>query len=308
MSVIFEATPVTTQTMFAWLELTPSCQLHCTHCYRESMPGLGHGALRSDDWKQVITSLRASGTQYVQFIGGEPTIHPHFCELLEYAVGVGLSIEVYTNLVSITSHLWELFTQHQVRIATSFYTDTPAIHDAITGVSGSYGKTLANIKKALAHRLVLRVGMVHMREDQNIDAAKALLTDLGVKKIGVDRARGVGRGMQIRQEDPVSALCGACTRGKCVITASGEVFNCIMSRSFPVGNVLEQDISEILAGETMQITTTMLNAAFAVRSLTRDCEPDDPLDCEPECDPKDFPDCNPDCCPETVADCEPSEE
>lgn len=307
MSAILEAPP---QTTFAWLEITPSCQLQCVHCYRESRPGLGHGTMSVDDWKRVISSLRISGTEYVQFIGGEPTIHPHFCELLEYAADAGLSIEVYSNLVSITSRMWALFTRHQVRLATSFYTDSATIHDSITGAVGSYGKTLANIKNALALGLQLRVGMVRMRDDQGIERAKVMLNNLGVKKIGVDRARGVGRGMHIRVEDPIAALCGACTRGKCVITASGEVYNCIMSRSFPIGNVLEQEISAVLAGTTMQTTTALLDAAFAARTTKAACPPDDddPLDCEPECDPKAFPECPPDCCPETVADCEPTEE
>jgi MoaA/NifB/PqqE/SkfB family radical SAM enzyme len=307
MSMILETKPVTSQTRFAWLEITPSCQLRCIHCYRESMPGLGHGAMRASDWKRVIASLYRAGTRYVQFIGGEPTIHPQFCELLEYAAGAGLSIEVYTNLASITSRMWELFTWYQVRIATSFYTDSAAIHDSITGVVGSYDKTLANIKKALALGLTLRVGMVHMREDQNIIGTKIMLANLGVKKIGVDRARGVGRGIQLRHEDPVSALCGKCTDNKCVITASGAVYNCIMSRSFPVGTVLEQDIADILNGPTMQVTTTMLRDAFATRPGSRGCDPDE-LDCDPECDPTAFPDCDPDCCPATVADCEPSED
>jgi MoaA/NifB/PqqE/SkfB family radical SAM enzyme len=209
--------------------------------------------------------------------------------------------------------MWDLFTRHRVHIATSFYTDDSAIHDSITGVVGSYHKTLTNIKKALALGLTLRVGMVRMQKEQRVEEGKTLLAELGVKKIGVDRARGVGRGVQFRQEDPVAALCGACTKGKAVITASGEVYNCIMSRSFPVGNVLEQEISAILHGETMQVTTTMLDAAFAARKTTAPCPPDDdddgdPLDCEPECDPKVFPDCPPDCCPETVASCEPTEE
>jgi sulfatase maturation enzyme AslB (radical SAM superfamily) len=304
---IFEGASSTKSITFAWLEITPSCQLQCVHCYCSSAPSLGHGTLTIQDWKHVITSLRATGVRSVQFIGGEPTIHPNFCELLEYAAQVGLHIEVYTNLVSISAHMWEIFTRHQVHIATSWYTDSAVIHDSITGVVGSYYKTLVNMKKALELGLSLRIGMVHMREDQDIAGAKTLLVDLGVKKIGVDRARGVGRGIQIHNEDPVSALCGKCTDNKCVVTASGEVYHCIMSRSFCVGSVLQDDIATILAGSTMQTTTTMLRAAFAARTGSDDCDPDE-LDCDPECDPQTFPDCDPDCCPATVADCEPSED
>jgi MoaA/NifB/PqqE/SkfB family radical SAM enzyme len=294
---------------FAWLEITPSCQLHCFHCYRESMPGLGHGQLKIDDWKSIIASLHSMGTQYVQFIGGEPTIHPGFCELLTFAAEVGLSIEVYTNLIGITPRMWELFSRYHVHIATSFYTNSPEIHDAITATPGSYQKTLTNIKKVLAFHLPLRVGMVRMREDQNIDGAKVLLSSLGVKRIGVDRARGVGRGTQVTQEDAVSALCGKCIERRCVVTATGEVYPCIMSRTFPLGNVFEQDITAIVGGDQMQQTVALLTTAFTKRhqGTIVDCGPDD-QDCDPECDPQDWPACDPDCCPATVASCEPSED
>ena len=124
--------------------------------------------------------------------------------------------------------------------------------------------------------------MVQIRSDQDIARTKALLTDLDVKKIGVDRARGIGRGMQIRDEDPISALCGKCITGKCVITASGEVYPCIMARTFSVDNFLQQDIATILTGDAMQTTTTMLLAAFIAHSTRADCPPDDddPLDCD----------------------------
>jgi len=291
---------------FAWLEITPSCQLACVHCYRESMPGLGHGQLNVDDWMHLIVSLRALGTRFVQFIGGEPTIYPGFCELLAFTAEAGLSVEVYSNLVSITPRMWELFSQYHIRIATSFYSDNSVIHDSITGVSGSYQKTLTNIRKVLALNVPFRVGIVHMREDQDIASTKAMLADLGIKRIGVDRARGVGRGVQFVHEDPISALCGKCVKNRCVITADGEVYPCIMSRSFPVGNVLKHDIASVVTGTRMQETIALLSEVFAARFST-DCGPDD-QDCDPECDPQDWPPCSPDCCPETVASCEPSED
>lgn len=272
------------------------------------MPGLGHGKLKIDDWKSTIGSLRSMGTRFVQFIGGEPTLHPGFCELLTFAAEAGLHIEVYSNLIGITPRMWDLFSRHHIRIATSFYTNSSEIHDTITATPGSYQKTLTNIKKVLDLGLPLRVGMVRMREDQNIDGAKRLLSSLGVKRIGVDRARGVGRGTRITQEDAVSALCGKCVQRRCVVTATGEVYPCIMSRAFPLGNVLEQNIAAIVSSAQMQQTVAMLSTAFTTRHQRRaDCGPDD-QDCDPECDPQDWSACDPDCCPATVADCEPSED
>jgi MoaA/NifB/PqqE/SkfB family radical SAM enzyme len=275
------------------------------------MPGLGHGKLRVDDWKRVITSLASLGTRFIQLVGGEATIYPGFCELLDFAGSQGLRIEVYSNLTGITPRMWELFKRYRVRIATSFYSHEASIHDTITGLPGSQGKTLASMKNVLALGLRLRVGIIRIREDQDIAKTRAFLMDLGVeeKRIGIDRIRGVGRGANLIQEDQISALCGKCANHRCVITATGEVYPCVFSRSLIIGNVLQQDIASIVTGEPMKSTVSMLATAFAVRPGR--CTPDDEEcgpDCNPECDPQTWPPCQPDCCPETIADCEPTED
>ncbi len=250
---------------FAWLEITPSCTLKCKHCYVASMPGLGHGKMRFKDWTRVLDQLHELDCITIQFIGGEPTIHPHFCELVEYAAQLGFGIEVYSNLAGITERMWSLFELHAVHLACSFYSDTPEVHDEITTTTGSFSKTLSNIKKALALGLTLRVGMIDMQEGQRLPEGKVLLQELGVKNIGIDRIRGVGRGGAIAPEDPVAVLCGACANSKCAVTASGEVYPCVFARSFPVGNVLNQSMGEILHDTALVDTRAMFAKVFEER-------------------------------------------
>ena len=307
LAIIDAQAPTITQApvRFAWLEITPNCQLTCEHCYVASRPGLGHGKLKVTDWKNTMDALHSLGVQDVQFIGGEPTTHPSFCELIAYAAEQDFSIEVYSNLVGITQRMWDTFTRYNVKIATSFYSTEARIHDAITNLPGSYQKTLGNIKKVIALGLTLRVGIIDIREDQNIPGTEAFLQRLGVdpKQIGVDRVRGVGRGLNLSKEDAVSALCGKCVSGKCVITAEGTVYPCIMARSFPLGSVLEQNIKAILTGETFKATCEVLNAAFAARNPN--CNPDCNPDCNPYCNPNCSPECNPNCNPNCNPDCNP---
>lgn len=283
---------------FAWLEITPNCQLTCDHCYVASGPGLGHGKMSLADWKRTLDGLRSMGVEEIQFIGGEATTHPHFCELVEYAARLGFSIEVYTNLIGITQRMWSLFTRHNVKIATSFYSAEPRVHDAITHLVGSHQRTVRNIKKALDLGLTLRVGIIDVRDDQDIPAAEVFLKDLGVDpdRIGTDRVRGVGRGLNLSHEDPVSALCGKCTSGRCAITAEGTVYPCIMARTFPVGNVLEQEIRDVLTGAEFASARDTLSNAFAVRDHTI-CNPvcNPQTGCNPICTP--FNNCNPYCRP-----------
>ncbi|SHF02779.1 4Fe-4S single cluster domain-containing protein [Seinonella peptonophila] len=70
---------------FLWLEITGRCQLECVHCYAESGPNGTHGSMSVNDWKRVIEDAASLGVSTVQFIGGEPTLHPEFISLLETA-------------------------------------------------------------------------------------------------------------------------------------------------------------------------------------------------------------------------------
>ncbi|MEV6953540.1 radical SAM protein [Streptomyces sp. NPDC051183] len=71
------------------------------------------------DWRLVIDQLASMGARDVQFIGGEPTLHPHLEELIAHAHVRGLGIEVFSNLVTIRTSLWDAFQRYGVKLATS---------------------------------------------------------------------------------------------------------------------------------------------------------------------------------------------
>jgi MoaA/NifB/PqqE/SkfB family radical SAM enzyme len=276
---------------FAWLELTQNCDLRCTHCYTSSSPRRAHGAV---DWFSVLDQLEAIGCRSIQFIGGEPTRHPQFPALLAHAhrQGFGL-IEIYTNLAGLTPELLALYVRCGVRIATSFYSDDPAAHDAVTLTPGSFEKTVAGIDAVVAAGLPLRVGMI----DQTGDPAKVagtigFLTARGVaaKAIRVDRVRWVGRGGQGKAiADLDKELCGRCGINRLAVAHDGNCFACVFARHRAWGNVLHAPLAEI-AG-------THLPRAWALAAENWE-EP-----CEPIIDP---PPCGPDapCSPDT--DCGPT--
>jgi MoaA/NifB/PqqE/SkfB family radical SAM enzyme len=63
------------------MDLTRQYQLNCTHCYNGSGPGGGHGTMSREDWSKVLHQAATGGVRNVQFIGGEPTMHPDFAGL-----------------------------------------------------------------------------------------------------------------------------------------------------------------------------------------------------------------------------------
>jgi uncharacterized radical SAM superfamily Fe-S cluster-containing enzyme len=72
-------------TCIGLLEMTSSCNLECPMCYAASGPGGKH--LSYEECIRAIDRLvRAEGRpELLQLSGGEPTIHPEFFRVLEYA-------------------------------------------------------------------------------------------------------------------------------------------------------------------------------------------------------------------------------
>ena len=147
------------KTHFLWLEITGKCQRECEDCYAESGPKGTHGTMTEVDWKYMLEEAPRLGIRVVQFIGGEPTLHPSLPELIQYALSQGLQVEVFSNMEHIKPHLWDVLSQPSVSMATSYYSADNGEHDSIVRRRGSYARTKANIAEAIRRTIPLPVGV-----------------------------------------------------------------------------------------------------------------------------------------------------
>jgi MoaA/NifB/PqqE/SkfB family radical SAM enzyme len=249
-----------------WAELTGKCQLECTHCYAESGPSGSHGNMTARDWMNVTDDARALGASMVQFIGGEPTMHPQFSQILGHAIGTGIAVEVYTNLVHVTEEVWELLTAPNASLAFSYYSRDAAQHNAVT-MRGSHAATRRNAAKAVALGIPVRAGVIETGTGQASGAIDDL-HDLGITRIGTDRVRAVGRDGR----NDISELCGRCGHGVAAVSPDGNVWPCIFSRWMTVGNVLSSPLADIMVGRAM---------AEAVAGIPQGRR----TECAPDCSP-----------------------
>jgi MoaA/NifB/PqqE/SkfB family radical SAM enzyme len=266
---------------FAWLEITGKCQLSCTHCYADSGPRGTEGAMTTRDWFRVIDHIAELGARSVQFIGGEPTLHPDLPSLVDRALDAGLTVEVFSNLVHVGPRLWDTFSRPGVRLATSYYSDTAAEHEAVTGRRGSHARTRANIVEALSRDIPLRAGVIDVSSTvsssghigrQRTHAAQADLAALGVTSVGVDRLRGIGRGANASPGR--DQLCGRCGHGAVAVSPTGEVWPCVFARWISLGNVLDTDLRAILS--TAAIVAPAIAGPSCWPQGGGSCAPNDP--------------------------------
>lgn len=308
----------TVQMTFLALDITRACQAQCTTCYNESSPQGTHGVMTREDWLRVVDQAAAAGVRQVQFIGGEPTLHPDLAGLVNRAVHHGLGVEVFSNLIHIRDALWPVLRQRGVTLATSYYSDQAAEHEAITRHRGSYAKTKANIVRSVAYRIPVRAGIVQVRDDQRVAQAEAELYALGVGQVRFDRVRAIGRGAGPRADThQLTELCGHCARGRAAVMPNGEVAGCVMSGAMATaGNVRTSSLADILSSRQWQQLEALLP-----RTQASGCVPDSCTPREDSCQPSPGVDraagvpavsgCNPnsdgsDCAPAETPACSPA--
>ncbi|MFJ6101777.1 radical SAM protein [Streptomyces sp. NPDC092359] len=261
----------TTSLKFLSLELTSRCQLTCPgQCYAEAGPTQGHGDMTARDWHRLIDEAVVLGTRTVQFIGGEPTLHPDFTELVEHALRVGLNVRIHSNLYRVRAEHWPLFEYPRVSVATTYHSDIAAEHDAITGRNGSHAATRASIVEAGRRGVKTRVAIVDHGNGQRVEQARAEMERLGVVAT-VDRVRAVGRAAGGLLPSP-SSLCGRCGDGKAAVLPDGQVSVCELGRFLTGGNVRggRRTLASVLSGPAW----AQARASVPLRDSADPCGPD----------------------------------
>jgi MoaA/NifB/PqqE/SkfB family radical SAM enzyme len=268
-----------------WAELGQECQISCVHCYAGAGPGLGWGTMTAGDWERVIGEAAGLGAEQVTFIGGEPTLYPGLPRLVRVALGLGLAVEVYSNLVRVTPALWELFGLAGVSLAVSWYSADREQHAVITGGHDTWRQTRANVARAVELGIPLRAGVVGgIVADQRVDEAEAELQALGVALIGRDELRQFGRGTVA----DASQACGSCGRGVLAVLPDGSVSPCPLTRWLRAGSVRDAPLG-VIAGEPLAAVTAALRGPEC--SCNPDCNPN--RTCNPSCNPNCQPACPP---------------
>ncbi|WP_342786834.1 radical SAM protein [Streptomyces qinzhouensis] len=270
------------------LEITGRCQLTCpSHCYAQAGPTRGHGTMALGDWLRIIDEAVALGATTLQVIGGEPTLHPGFTELVEHALRLGVNVRVYSNLQRIREDHWALFEHPSATVATTVYSDEPAEHDAITARRGSHAATVGNVAEALRRGVSVHVAVVDLGGGQRAEEARAAMLALGVRSVHLDRVRPVGNATDGLPS--ASALCGRCGMGKAAVLPDGSVAVCEIGRFLTGGSVAGgASLAAVLADGRWAEATARVPRRPGADPCPPDCAPSNDT-----CGPSKGDTCNP---------------
>lgn len=276
---------------FLWLEVTPSCNLKCRHCYGDFHEDR-EDSLSGDKWIKTLEELRQLGKPKIQFIGGEPLIYPEINNLLNLAGELDFnSISVFSNLTLMEPETLRLIEKYKINVWTSLYSNNPEIHDAITTVPGSFNKTINSLNQLKRIGSRVNIATIILKTNEStVEATSEYIRDLGhePKQPRVIRPFGRGSDNELIPSQEIlnkylyssspktnitleqfirSHFYNSCWSGKLAILNNGDVIPCIYGRNHILGNTQRQSIKEIVnSEETKELWETTVDSLIECRS------------------------------------------
>lgn len=137
------------------LELTYRCSEQCLHCYN---PGASRNILEKnlrssyqelsfEDYKRIINELHEEGVVEICLSGGDPFSYPYIWDIIEYLSSKDIAFEIYTNAQNLVGKCLKISEFFPAAIGVSLYSSVEEVHDKITGVNGSFKKSLSVIQE-----------------------------------------------------------------------------------------------------------------------------------------------------------------
>lgn len=145
------------------LELTYRCNEKCIHCY---LPEQRKGKeLSLFQIENLLDQFIALGGYHIQLTGGEALLRKDFIQVLEAVTRRGLIPSITTNLTLLNERLLQaIVSAAPYSVGCSVYSARPELHDAVTKVKGSLGKTIAAARTLRQHGIPVILKSPLMRE------------------------------------------------------------------------------------------------------------------------------------------------
>jgi MoaA/NifB/PqqE/SkfB family radical SAM enzyme len=163
----------------AHMDITWRCNERCVHCYLDHED---KGEMTTEEIKDTIRQLAASGTFFLSISGGEPLLRRDCFEILEYARALRFNVKLKTNAVMIGLKEAKRLRQLGIeQVQISVYSHRAEVHDAITKLPGSLRRTVDAIKRLKAEGI--KVSLTNVLMSKNYSDAKGvqlLAQELGV--------------------------------------------------------------------------------------------------------------------------------
>jgi radical SAM protein with 4Fe4S-binding SPASM domain len=186
--------------------VTPTCNLRCSHCYYDAVPVPGGSPagdeLSTDEALALLHDLARFRVPVVLFSGGEPLLRPDLDRLIGQAVELGIRTVISTNGTLITRQRAARLRELGVSYVGVSLDGIGQANDRMRGVPGAYRAALDGIRNCLA--VGQRVGLRFTMTRENVaDLGRIfdLITEEGIPRACFYHLVYSGRGAEMMAQD-----------------------------------------------------------------------------------------------------------
>jgi AdoMet-dependent heme synthase len=271
---LFKATFDKNLPLACTFELTKKCNLECRHCYIDKVAGTSDHELSSSSVKSALRQLKQLGVLFLVFTGGEIFLRKDILELCAYARSLGFDLRLFTNSLLLDEKLVrELSALNLSGVEVSLY-GRKTSHEAITGLKGSFEKTLGSIGLLKKHniRVTIKTPLMDinfkdlpwlikkaktlnttLRIDPTISPTNSGNKDILAHRLTQKQFKAVyeeinEKASHIKRTEQAIDL--SCSAGKNFfsISSDGTVYPCLQLM-LPLGNLQRSRLKDILAAD-----------------------------------------------------------
>jgi len=186
------------------LQLTNACPMRCVHCSTRA-GARDHDEMTPADHARLISDFVAIGGKILEFSGGEPLVYPELNSLVNFASNLGLEVRLYSSgvvgfangmAISPGANRWKQLKIHGLqKVFFNLQGDTPAFHERISRLPGSFDAVTRSVAAAKSAGLFVGIHFVPMKPNHlRMEATARLSAELGADEFAVLRFVSQGRG------------------------------------------------------------------------------------------------------------------
>lgn len=144
-----------------FFDVTNKCNLNCFYCFsndnnmRKTKAAKG---LTTEQIKEILDDMAVSGVKVVEFSGGEPLVDKDILDIIRYAKKLNLEVSFVSNGTLFTDEICQELKPLVKHVNITLRGCDEQTHDKVTGVAGSYKRTIENIKRL--NRFDIGVGVL----------------------------------------------------------------------------------------------------------------------------------------------------
>lgn len=185
----------------ALVQIDERCNLRCAHCFVSATQNGGYMPLAAVV-ERVIPQLVASRVRRVTLTGGEPTIHPHFLEVVRAFRTADIDTGICTNATTLTEeHIAELADIGGVHCNVSLDGFRPESHGKFRGNRDSFAITIRTVTQLATAGLLqgLLCTPNTLAEDEEYHQLCEFAREHGARYVLMNPLSSMGRGVKARR-------------------------------------------------------------------------------------------------------------